>query len=99
VFAIGDVSNHSTPKMAYWGMEQGKHLGKSLADNILNGIELKPYKGPSTEALMVPLGPNGGVSQLPLFGGLIVGNFLTSLIKSKTLFVGMFRKQLRADSN
>mmetsp|Transcript_4635 Transcript_4635/g.8895 ORF Transcript_4635/g.8895 Transcript_4635/m.8895 type:complete len:87 (-) Transcript_4635:887-1147(-) len=80
--------------MAYWGMEQGKHLGKALADKILYGIELKPYTGPSTEALMLPIGPNGGVSQLPLCGGMVVGNFLTKMIKSKTLFVDMFRKQL-----
>jgi NADH dehydrogenase, FAD-containing subunit len=98
VFVIGDASNHPNPKLAYWGMEQGKHLGKALADSILYGKEVKPYMGPSTEALMVPLGPNGGISQLPLFGGMIVGNFLTKMIKSKTLFVDMFRKQLlRAD--
>jgi NADH dehydrogenase FAD-containing subunit len=98
VFVIGDASNHPTPKMAYWGMEQGKHLGKALADNILFGKPLKSYTGPSTEALMLPLGPNGGVSQLPLFGGMIVGNFPTKMIKSKNLFVEMFRKQLlRAD--
>lgn len=94
VFVIGDASNHSTPKLAYWGMEQGKHLGKSLADNILYGTTLKQFRGPSTETLILPIGPDGGVSQLPLCGGMIVGNFFTRMIKSKTLFLEMFRKQL-----
>ena len=97
VFVIGDASNHPTPKMAYWAAEQGKHLAECISANIRNGKEIQPYMGPSTEALFVPLGPSGGVGQLPLFSGVVVGNFLVKMMKSKDLFTGMYWKELNAE--
>ena len=92
VFVLGDASNHPTPKLAYWAMDQGKHLGMSIAKNILNGKDIKPYAAPSAEALFLPLGPGGGVGQLPMFSGILIGNFLTRVFKSKDLLAGMFWK-------
>lgn len=97
VFVLGDASNHPTPKMGYWAGEQGKHLGKTLAKYIQNGSAIEPFEGPSTEAILVPVGPNGGVSQLPLCGGVTVGNFFTRMMKSKDLFAGMTWENLKAD--
>lgn len=98
VFVLGDASNHPTPKLAYWAGEQGKHVGKGIAEHILKGVSVfKPFSGPRTEILIVPLGPKGGVSQLP-FGkdGVIVGNFLTKMAKAKDLFVSMSWKKFNA---
>lgn len=89
VYVLGDASDHPTPKMAYWAAAQGKHLGDALAKRVKGGTVVPAYDGPSTEALMIPIGPEGGVSQLPLCGGVVVGDFMTRNIKSKGLFVDM----------
>ncbi|KAL3667645.1 hypothetical protein V7S43_007199 [Phytophthora oleae] len=49
----------------------------------------KPFKAPGTAMIVLPLGPSGGVSQLPVFGGLVVGNWFTRMIKSKDYLAGM----------
>ena len=60
IFVVGDASNHPTPKMAYMAGQQGKHLGKNLASHIRSDKEvIKPFDVPKTEAIIVPLGPNG----------------------------------------
>lgn len=97
VFVIGDASNHPTPKLAYWAGEQGKHLAKCMAANIQSGTAFQPYVPPAAEALFLPLGPKGGAGQLPMGkDGMIVGNFMTRMMKSKDLFTGMFWKNLNA---
>ncbi|KAE9271702.1 hypothetical protein PF008_g30281, partial [Phytophthora fragariae] len=45
---------------------------------------------------MLPLGPNGGVSQLPVMGGVVMGNLITKSIKSKDYFAGMVWKNMGA---
>lgn len=97
VFVLGDASNHPTPKMAYWAGQQGTHLAKSIVANVRNGKQIQPYMAPSNEALFLPLGPNGGVSQMPIFGGIVVGDFLTKMIKSKDLFTEKFWQDLNAE--
>ncbi|GLD94366.1 hypothetical protein PINS_up002977 [Pythium insidiosum] len=98
MFALGDVSNHATPKLAYWAGEQGKHLAKELVATIRKrqSAVVNAYPPVKVEACILPLGPNGGVSQLPLFGGLVVGNFVTRLFKAKDMFAGMTWKGLGA---
>ncbi len=96
VFVLGDASNHPTPKMGYWAMQQGSHLAESLIKHIMVGEALVPFDGPDTEAIIIPLGPRGGVTQLPLCGGFVVGNFMTRMIKSKDLMVEMSWKNLNA---
>ena len=98
VFVIGDCSNHPTPKMGYWGQQQGNHLGKSLVAHIRSGKKkaIKPFKTPSTEALLIPIGPEGGVSQLPMFGGIIMGDFFTRTMKAKDLMATMTWGNLNA---
>lgn len=96
VYVLGDASDHPSPKMWHWAAEQGKHLGKALAGRVMGGTVVPAYDGPSTEMLAIPLGPEGGVAQLPLCGGVIVGDFMTRNIKSKGLFVSMMWGNLNA---
>jgi NADH dehydrogenase FAD-containing subunit len=99
IFALGDASNHATPKMAYWGCLQGVHLAKHLYKHLKNrkaNLVLPPFQKITTEAIMVPLGPKNGVSQLPLFGGIVMGSRTTVAIKSKDLFVSQFFGQFGA---
>ena len=97
VFVLGDASDHPTPKLGYWAGLQGQHLAKSIAEHIRNGKQFEEYVGPSTEVLILPLGPDGGLTHLPLCGGLVAGNFLTRMFKSKDLMAGMSWKMLNAE--
>ncbi|TMW68267.1 hypothetical protein Poli38472_005735 [Pythium oligandrum] len=98
IFALGDVSNHSTPKMAYWAGEQAKYVAGELV-NVIRKKQTKiskPFPEVSVEAIFVPLGPNGGVAQLPLFGGWVVGDTMTRMIKSKDMMAGRIWASLGA---
>uniref|UniRef100_K3WRA2 FAD/NAD(P)-binding domain-containing protein n=1 Tax=Globisporangium ultimum (strain ATCC 200006 / CBS 805.95 / DAOM BR144) TaxID=431595 RepID=K3WRA2_GLOUD len=89
LFALGDASSHATPKLGFWAGEQGKHVGAELAA-VLRKTQsqvTKPFPKVEVEVLLVPLGPNGGVGQLPVLGGTVVGNVITRMIKSKDMFV------------
>ncbi|TMW68532.1 hypothetical protein Poli38472_006000 [Pythium oligandrum] len=87
IFALGDVTNHSTPKMAYWAGEQAKHLVNELVGLIRKTQTsiTKPFPEVTVEAMIVPLGPNGGVVQLPLFGGWVLGDWTARMIKSSDM--------------
>lgn len=96
VFVLGDASNHPTPKMGYWAMQQGKHLAKAVAASLRRGKAFTAFSGPSEsgEPLLLSLGPEGGLTNLPLFGGIVLGNFFTKRMKSKDLMAGMTWKNL-----
>lgn len=74
IFAVGDLTDVNEPKMAN---PTGKHA-KVVAKNIaaLSGGDSKPdlesYE-PGSSAIVISLGQDGGASQLPLFGGLVLG--------------------------
>ncbi|POM78139.1 Apoptosis-inducing factor [Phytophthora palmivora] len=90
MFALGDVCNHQAPKLAFIAVDQGKFLANELTAVIRKkqpGFS-KPFDAPVTEAMILPLGPNGGVAQLPMFGGVVLGNWFTKTIKSKDYFAG-----------
>lgn len=97
VFALGDSSNHSTPKVAYWAGEQGKFLATQLAA-VLRKKQTSFAAFPEVKVgtMLLPLGPNGGVSQLPLFGGMVMGDMTTRAIKSKDYFASMTWQSLNA---
>ena len=90
IFVIGDANNHPTPKLANAGWNQAIFLANQLARCIKsNGSgAMAPYVTAVTEFMMVPLGPRGGVSQLPLFGGTVVGDTITKW-KSKDYAAGI----------
>ncbi|RLN59675.1 hypothetical protein BBJ28_00014535 [Nothophytophthora sp. Chile5] len=90
VFALGDATDHATPKLAYWAGEQGKFLARELVAVIRKKQEgfTTPFPKVTAEALILPLGPSGGVSQLPVWGGLVFGDWITWLIKARDMFAG-----------
>jgi NADH dehydrogenase FAD-containing subunit len=91
IYVIGDANNHPTPKLAYTGSDQAKFLANQLARHIKSkgSVALAPYVAWTTEAMLMPLGPHGGVSQLPLFGGTVVGDTMTKMFKSKDYAAGI----------
>ncbi|ETK78190.1 hypothetical protein F441_16005 [Phytophthora nicotianae CJ01A1] len=99
IYALGDANNNSAPKHMLFASQQGTHLGNELAlvarktqDNVS-----KDFPKVEVVPAMVPLGPNGGVSQLPFFGGVVYGNFVTRTFKSKEYFASFAWKNLNAE--
>lgn len=81
VFAIGDCSNTPELKLAY--------IARLHADTVVENIKrlnenkrLKEYKT-SNAVMVLPLGRNGGASQLP--NGMVTGSFLTRNLKGKDI--------------
>lgn len=89
MFVLGDASDHRTPKLAFMAGEQGKFLGRELADAARGKTkDTKEFQVWATEACILPLGPNGGVTQLPMFGGIVLGDWTTRMLKCKDYFAG-----------
>jgi len=66
-----------------------------VAENIKRLNEnksLKEYK-PGNMAMVIPLGRNGGASQLP--NGMVAGSFLTKTIKGKDMLTSRYWKLMK----
>ena len=50
---------------------------------------MAPHVAGATELMFVPMGPHGGVSQLPFFGSIVVRDTITNILKSKDYAAGM----------
>ncbi|KAH7098578.1 FAD/NAD(P)-binding domain-containing protein [Auriculariales sp. MPI-PUGE-AT-0066] len=95
IFAAGDIIDWDEQKMA---AKAGKH-GTVIAANIL---ALTQGVNPSTkytgfiEAIIVPLGPNGGAGYIPLFCGLAIhgGDWMARFLKSADLMITGARKRI-----
>jgi apoptosis-inducing factor 2 len=87
VFAVGDVTNVPEPKR---GGSAGRHAEVVVA-NIKalteGGGELTSYE-PTPPLILLPLGPAGGVSQLP--GSGVLGAETTAQYKGGDLFTGRY---------
>ncbi|KAG7382831.1 Apoptosis-inducing factor 2 [Phytophthora boehmeriae] len=83
MFALGDVCNHPTPKNAMWASRQGMFLASELVSIVRKKqAGFKPFVV-ETEAMVLSLGPAGGVSQLPWLGGIVLGDWFTWAFKSR----------------
>lgn len=95
VFAAGDVADMGDAMTIVASSRQLPWLKKTLAA-LLDGKPLedqKPYApwAAGKAPILVPLGPKIGNAFMVLF---TAGNFLTSMIKGKDLFVSKYRKLL-----
>ncbi|KAG8912678.1 hypothetical protein FRC01_004956, partial [Tulasnella sp. 417] len=95
VYAAGDVIDWDEQKQL---AKVPAHAGVVVA-NILASIQGKPaskiYKGPALEVILLPAGPTKGLTYFGIFGGLTFGDWVTSLIKSKTLLVWLAQQTTR----
>jgi len=89
IFALGDIIDWKEQKQI---MKAWAHAGIVAAnvDAYLSGGKLKPYKG-STETIMITNGKNGGASFIGMLWGFVFGNWFTSTVKSKGLFLSGLR--------
>jgi len=89
IFAAGDVIDYKEQKQA---AKAGAHAAVVVANIIalLKGGQLKPYKG-SPELIAITNGKYGGISYLGILWGIVLGNWLSALLKSKGLTVSIAR--------
>jgi NADH dehydrogenase FAD-containing subunit len=89
VFALGDVSNADLKTAGRAGRQAAV-----VATNIralIEGGELEAYE-PSPPAIVIPLGPSGGASELPGQDE-IAGEEKTAAIKGEHMFIDTYRER------
>lgn len=97
IFALGDASDNPSPKLTSVAVNQAKFLAGEFV-TVLRKKQTaftKPFPTVEGEMIGISLGPNGGVSHLPIFGGIVLGDFFTSF-KAHDMFAGRFWKALGA---
>lgn len=93
VFALGDCADIPVPKMAYLAGAQGSVVAKQVAVSA-GGKPLKDAMVAPLAVSLVPVGKSGGVSLLPM--GIVVGDCITRIMKSRDLFVSKFWAEMNA---
>ncbi|KAJ1555399.1 hypothetical protein HK405_002051 [Cladochytrium tenue] len=99
IFALGDVADLDPLTIAQVLTSQSAVVAANLVAVVKaeqNGANphadpakwkhSRTYTPATAVAIALPLGKSGGVTQLP-FGGFVVGDFMTRMIKAKDLFV------------
>ncbi|PWN50753.1 FAD/NAD(P)-binding domain-containing protein [Violaceomyces palustris] len=88
---VGDANDLPVPKTAFVAQMQGKLAADNVRALVLGGgqdvSKLKEFGNPPS-VMMVTLGPKGGASKVY---SLTFGEWFTSLIKGKGLFVSQFK--------
>lgn len=96
IFAIGDLAATGDGMTVVATMRQAPWLAKALRA-LAQGKKLEslaPYTPWPLAPILLPLGPKSGASVLPIGArGLVVGDWLTSKIKGKSLFIPRYRKE------
>lgn len=91
VFAVGDCCNSKEIKEAYVAQSHAANVSENIR-RLIESKPLKIYKA-GQSAMVVPVGKDGGVSELP--NGMVMGNFFTKKIKSQALFVPDYWKNMK----
>jgi len=90
VFAAGDITDVPEPKGAGRASRHAEVVAENIARLARGEQELDEYQ-PSPPVIIVPLGPDGGASQLPGVDG-VEGPEATARIKGQDLFIGRYRE-------
>lgn len=93
VWAIGDIIEWAEQKMVF---KAGYGHAPTVAKNIIASIQggkFTQYEG-KPEIIFVTLGPKGGRGIIPFFGGIMIGDWIVSWLKSSELFVSKVRASL-----
>ena len=93
VFALGDVASADLKTAGRAGREAEVVVANIRA--LVDGGELQTYE-PAPPAIVIPLGPSGGASELPGQDE-IAGAEKTAAIKGEHMFVDNYRERFRLD--
>ncbi|KAF0750253.1 hypothetical protein AaE_006774 [Aphanomyces astaci] len=89
VFVVGDASDHPTPKLAYVGAFQAKHVAAQLAKVVVSSTTSSSSS--RKEVVLEPANPWRG--QVPVLGGIVVGDVVVRFIKGNDYFASTFLDQ------
>ncbi|KIY63390.1 FAD/NAD(P)-binding domain-containing protein [Cylindrobasidium torrendii FP15055 ss-10] len=93
IFALGDIVDIPEQKTVLNAMNHAN----VVAPNVLSYLAGQPlryqYEGSMT-ALLVTIGKQSGIGYVGKFGGITVGSWVVSMIKSKSLFISQTRKSM-----
>jgi apoptosis-inducing factor 2 len=94
-FVLGDLAGCGDQPTIVALMRQAAWMAKLLKAHAAGQPveKLKPYAPYPLQPILIPIGPNGGASIMPFFGGLVLGAGPTRAIKGKTLFIPRYRKE------
>lgn len=100
VYALGDITNLPDPKMATWAQTQAGVVVENLRGQLLGSAAHAVYT-PVTESsqrIFLPLGPQGGVGQIPTPDGVTVPAPIEVVIqrKGRDLFTARFAQRFHS---
>jgi NADH dehydrogenase FAD-containing subunit len=95
VYAIGDLTDIAEAKMAGFAMQHAEIVAKNIVAQIKGEQPTATYQPLGFPMILLPLGPNGGVGQLPSpEGPFVAPASMVSEFKGQDLFTGRFVGQL-----
>jgi NADH dehydrogenase FAD-containing subunit len=94
VYAIGDLCDVAETKMAGFAMQHAEIVAKNISAQLRGEQPTEVYQPLPFPMILMPLGPRGGVGQLPSpEGPTVVPTELVSQIKGADIFTGKFVEQ------
>ncbi|HEV8557312.1 MAG TPA: FAD-dependent oxidoreductase [Actinophytocola sp.] len=94
VYAIGDLTDIAETKMAGFAMQHAEVVAKNITAQLRGERPTESYQPLPFPMILMPLGPRGGVGQLPTPDGpTVVPTELVSQIKGNDIFTGKFVEQ------
>jgi len=91
IFAIGDAADADPKKLVMPAVAQAKVAARNVRALLARKKADAVYQSPRGEMMIVPIGPDDGVSVL---AGMVVGRGVTRRLKGGDLFAAKYRKAL-----
>ncbi|MEU7746765.1 FAD-dependent oxidoreductase [Nonomuraea sp. NPDC049158] len=97
VYAIGDITDVAEAKMAGYAMQHAEVVAQNIIAQLRGERPTATYQPLPHPMILLPLGPHGGVGQLPTPDGpAVVPAETVSAYKGADLFTGRFTEQFGA---
>ncbi|WP_218001900.1 FAD-dependent oxidoreductase [Microtetraspora malaysiensis] len=91
VYAVGDITDVAEAKMAGYAMQHAEVVAKNITAQLNGEPPTATYQPLPYPMILLPLGPNGGVGQLPSpEGPFVAPASMVSEFKGADLFTGRF---------
>lgn len=93
VYALGDITALAEAKMAGYAMQHAEVIAQNITAQLKGEQPSATYVPKPDPMILLPLGPRGGVGQLPMPETTAVGAETVSQYKGADLFTGRFAEQ------
>ncbi|CAF2723537.1 unnamed protein product [Rotaria sp. Silwood2] len=98
IFAIGDISDKED-KFAFLADAQAEYVAKIIPLIEKKKSYPKEYHTHVNRAILLSVGRNGGVGQLPTKSGIAVGSCIVKHFKSKDMFASRYRSAMNYNNS